>query len=588
MTDRDMTNQRSWKSRALTCFMTLAMVVAAGCGDDTDETAADPTTTSPSPASSEQSAEPRPQDEGNAEGEGADETGTGEQAGDDAAPASANGERESASEAPEREGEALRRHVRAENARIRQLKRFGHIAEALRAAQQLAQRYPRFQRELELTYQVRRLLQRRREAAPLKFALDKFTEYSSTQLDAAYTRFRRAGETGAFVLGRAVAERPDDIAGNALTMLIDLDAAKVADACARRLQSNPDRALRSRCLDLIAERPETLTIDGIAALYRAAVDQKDRPDGVRLRRLTALRLEVGIDNEAMEATTLRALDAAGGETQDAELVDLIGAIYHFGAGRSDEAFAAMAGEAARLDAMRSAAEGSAGSSGESGAGPTKAERLLTPVDLAGLEEGLAARWTFGTTKWPVLPGDVQREVEGEAVAVGRERSSGIVSASYSIAAWVRPKALPLGNADQPFFVLARKAGWPMALMVAPDGAVVFMHALEGVEEPIVCRSSTKLAPGVWTHVAAAVGRDGGRVVLTIDGAREGAASFEAGAKVATNEDATRPYRVLDIEPPDGESAETKFTGEVEALRLYERSLEASVARDLSLVGHVWE
>lgn len=492
-----------------------------------------------------------------------------------------NGDGDSEAEAgdeadrPTLTGAALERRIAAEREAVLRLEREGKVAEALRAAQSLERKYPEHRQSMKLTFLTRQMRQLRGAASPLLFRVDQLSGLSTAQLDAAYEQFRRAGEPGALVLGRAVAEQSDAGAKPALSMMAQMGAFNLADACARRLANKPDTALRGRCIELMETRVAQLSPLGMEALYRAAVAQKDRPDGRRLRALAAQRLAKGVDAEAARSLMLLAADADN-EADRAGRLRLLAAVYHFAAEREDAAFAEMTGEAADLDRLRDAASAVGGA----------AETMLQPLDLASLDEGMVTRWTFGTDKWPVLPADIGQAFEGDAVAVERARATELVAASYSVAAWVRPASLPTGEADAPFSVVARKAGWPMAVMVDPAGTVVFMHAVGTEGQLVVTRSKTALEPGAWRHVAAVLDREAGRMALYVDGELEAEASFEGGAAVATDGDPTRPYRALGIDP--GEAGQTRFDGDVEALRLYEVGLDAARVGDLTRVGHAWD
>lgn len=476
------------------------------------------------------------------------------------------------------EGERLRHYVLARREAIDALLRRGEIARALNLARDLQSRYPQFGHALRLTYQVRQLRQRKNEAAPLGFVIDRLDEPTAAEYDAVFQRFRRGGETSLLMLAHAAATRDDATAAQAIRLLDELGRGHAAGACARRLVNHPETNLRQRCVGLIAQRLDTLDALGLQALYQAAVTQKDRPEARQLRLLAARRLNAGLEAEALQSLLVRATSPRPVDTRAEQnnLIALLGALYHFAANRSDAAFTEMVGDDQALAQLRQAA-------GQVG-GPVA--MLFEPIDLSTLDEGMSFRWVFGTAKWPVLPADVEAEVEAQAVAVGRERSAKLVTGPYAIAAWVRPEALPVADSDRPFHVIARKGGWAMALLVDASGSVVFMHVVQPDGQAIVTRSQTRLEPGTWRHVVASLDPEAGRMTLYVDGEAEASAEFAAGSEIVADANPARPFEVLGLEPR--ELGPTRLDGDVEDLRFYQRPLRPALVRQLHTLAHAWQ
>jgi hypothetical protein len=132
----------------------------------------------------------------------------------------------------------------------------------------------------------------------------------------------------------------------------------------------------------------------------------------------------------------------------------------------------------------------------------------------------------------------------------------------------------------------RKAGWPMALVMDSDGRVHFLHALHEEEAPLDCAGATRLSPGQWRHVVVTVDRQAGRTRLYMDGSLETAADFPAGAATSTDEDVTRPFRALGLEP--GETTGCRFRGDAEDIRMYDRVLPDDEITDLVRLGALWK
>lgn len=554
-----------------------ALLVLTGCGRDSapDPTPApspEPTAGSPVDATPTSAAEPTPVAQ-------PDTPTAPSRAEPPEAPPSAP------PEAPDVEGaaddpdprDATEQAARAERATILALEQQAAFGDAFLRARDLSAAHPALRATLELNELLRRLRDHRVAASELNASLDKLTAESELERRVAVRQFDRAGITGALVLRRVVREREDALAAVALEALHAQDPLQAAVAAAERLHDRPATALRDTCLARVEAGATGLGLDGTRALCRAAWAQGDAPDARRLRALAARGLVTGVDEGALARTWVQLAGATNQADATAE-VRYLGTAFHYAADRDAARFAALIDRAAALAELRDRAAAQA---------PSLLQDLFGPVDAAALDRALVGRWTFGSDKWPFMVEDLEGGYEQDNVTVRRTSAASTVHrSSYAVAAWLRPDTLPSGEQPDPFGCVLRKAGWAMSLVIGPDGHITFMHFLDGRADGVVCRSAEPVAPGAWVHVAAQVDRAAGRATLHVDGVQVAESTFTAGAPVSREEDATRPFRVLGLEP--GETTGCRFPGDVDDIRLYERTLTDTDVTMLRRVGRVWD
>lgn len=461
----------------------------------------------------------------------------------------------------------------------------GLFGKALSEASPLNMAPRAVRRELRLPELMNRLRERQNQAGGLQFALQRLGTYSSMELGTVRRKIQGAGDTGTLMLVRVIREEGDEVFEDALDLLEYVDEDAVARACVERLLEQPHTQYRARCLELATQRADTLGLLGSHTAYEAALNQRQLEDSNHLRAATVLGLAADLKPEWLQSLALRAVSGVPTETR--RFLPFLGLVFHFGAGGSDEKFAAMIGDAGLLFDIREAAEDAGRSDNSEVADAGRlATRLLTPRPLEGLESKLVGRWTFRTPKWPFLPEDPKNLVMDYNRVVEKEQARRLLSGDFTITAWVRPGKLPAGKQTYPFGTIARKKGWSMALMLNEEGKLVFMVTFMGGDGIVTCKSKDSLKVGQWSHIAATMNRSTGQLVITIDGEESGTAKFNIFSGLASKEDSTRPFTALGLQP--GSTDGCRFQGDVDDLRIYRRILTRNDYQVLQGLGHIWK
>jgi len=471
------------------------------------------------------------------------------------------------------------------------LEQQGDFFGAFTALRDLSVAHPQLRTALELNDHMHRLRRHRENAPQVATALDRFETYTPRQLSIVQRQFMNIAETAGLLLRREVRESEDDArAGQALTLLLDTIPEAVPGSAAERVRHHPDSALRERCLALIEQHMASLDANALIALIEAAVEQTDRPDGAELRRLAAQAAARAPDAVIVELAGRIPLAETAPELAVGAL-QALAIVYHFGLGRADDVLARRIEPAGfSPDAVRAAAAHAAGHAEPAiAAAGHRAARLLIPVDSAALEADQAGRWTFATTRWPLLRSDIDAEPEDDSVSVSQAQMGNILDGSYSFAAWLKPSGLPTGEQPTPFSCVMRNQAWSMGLLLDTEGVVYYLHTSPGSETLTHCRSITPLPLNTWVHAVITRDLEAGRMVLYLDGEPVDATDFTPPAEPApTEEDNTRPFRLLEL-PHEAEpdTTGTQFIGDADDLRLFNRALPADAIRDLYRLGRIW-